>query len=209
MLKGKNGDTYWPSQPKIQNQIKTKTTRQNGATRCVLTYRNGCKSSEENRVDDRVPEHRDSHACSSHGLSLEPTRSADLGKHSVYTHLPKDRNCEICQRTKITRAPMQKTQWRSRTSSCKFWWLDNSRSQGPKRQLRISKQSSTCSRGAGLSHSMDPGISVRNKNFSGNTKELAKVLGAEKETKSRSHFLSEWILASRSLEDIPPVHQME
>ena len=58
-------------------------------------------------MDDRVPEHRDSHASSSHGSSSEPTfaRSADLGKHSVYTHFPKDRNCEICQRTKITRAP--------------------------------------------------------------------------------------------------------
>ena len=35
----------------------------------------------ENLVDDRVPEHRDSHASSSHGSSLEstPTRSADLG----------------------------------------------------------------------------------------------------------------------------------
>ena len=28
---------------------------------------------------------------------------------------------------------------------------------------------------------MDPVVSVRNKNFSGNTKELAKVLGAEQE----------------------------
>ena len=28
-----------------------------------------------------------------------------MGRHSVYTHFPKDRNCEICQRTKITRAP--------------------------------------------------------------------------------------------------------
>ena len=39
----------------------------------------------ENLVDDRVPEHIDSHASSSHGLSLEPTctRSADLGEHSV------------------------------------------------------------------------------------------------------------------------------
>ena len=39
----------------------------------------------ENLVDDRVPEHRDSHASSSHELSLEPTskRSEDLGKHSV------------------------------------------------------------------------------------------------------------------------------
>ena len=61
----------------------------------------------ENLVDDRVPERRDSHASSCHEPSLEPTltRSVDLGKHSVYTHFPRDRNCEICQRTKITRAP--------------------------------------------------------------------------------------------------------
>ena len=62
----------------------------------------------ENLVDDRVPERRDSHASSSHGLSFEPARSADLGKHSVCTHFPKDRNCEICQRTKITRAPCRR-----------------------------------------------------------------------------------------------------
>ena len=64
----------------------------------------------ENLVNDRVPEHRDSHARSSHEPSLEPmpTRSVDLGKHSVKTHFPKDRNCEICQRTKITRAPCRR-----------------------------------------------------------------------------------------------------
>ena len=51
-----------------------------------------------------------SHASSSHEVSLEPTctRSVDLGKHSVYTHFPKDRNCEICKRTKITRAPCRR-----------------------------------------------------------------------------------------------------
>ena len=38
----------------------------------------------------------------------ESTRSADLGRHSVYTHFPKDRTCEICQRTKITRAPCRR-----------------------------------------------------------------------------------------------------
>ena len=39
----------------------------------------------ENLVDERVPEHRDSHASSSQEVSLEPTskRSEDLGKHSV------------------------------------------------------------------------------------------------------------------------------
>ena len=48
-------------------------------------------------MDDRVPERRDSHASSSHEVSLEPAskRSEGLGEHSVYTHFPKDRNCEI------------------------------------------------------------------------------------------------------------------
>ena len=59
-------------------------------------------------MDDRAPERRDSDASSSHGLSLEPVRSADLGKHSVYIHFPKDRYCEICRRTKITRAPCRR-----------------------------------------------------------------------------------------------------
>ena len=59
-------------------------------------------------MDERVPERSDSHANSCHGLSFEPTRSADLGKHGVETHFPKDRNCEICQRTKITRVPCRR-----------------------------------------------------------------------------------------------------
>ena len=43
-------------------------------------------------MDDDVPEHRDSHA------RLEDWVST----------VPKDRNCEICQRTKITRAPCRR-----------------------------------------------------------------------------------------------------
>ena len=30
------------------------------------------------------------------------------GKHSVFTHIPKDPNCEICPKTKITRAPCRR-----------------------------------------------------------------------------------------------------
>ena len=61
-------------------------------------------------VDGEIPEHGDSHASSSHEVSLEPTpkRREDLGKHSVDTHFPNDRNCEICQRTKITRSPCRR-----------------------------------------------------------------------------------------------------
>ena len=64
----------------------------------------------ENLVDDEIPVHGDSHASSCREASLQPLfkRREDLGKHSVYTHFPKDRNCEICERTKITRTPCRK-----------------------------------------------------------------------------------------------------
>ena len=69
-------------------------------------------------MDDEIPLQGGTHASSSHEVSLEPTskRREDSGKHSVYTHFPKDRNWEICQRTKITKGTVQKTQWWSRTS---------------------------------------------------------------------------------------------
>ena len=64
----------------------------------------------ENLVDDEIPLQGDSHASSSHETSLEPIymRREELGKHNVHTHFPEDRNCEICKRTKITRAPCRR-----------------------------------------------------------------------------------------------------
>ena len=61
-------------------------------------------------MDDEIPSQGGSHARSSHEASSEPTtkRREDLGKHNMYTHFPKDRNCEICKRTKITRAPCRR-----------------------------------------------------------------------------------------------------
>ena len=61
-------------------------------------------------MDDEIPLQGGSHASSSHEASLEPTtkRREDLGKHNVHTHFRKDRNCEICKRTKITRAPCRR-----------------------------------------------------------------------------------------------------
>ena len=61
-------------------------------------------------MDDEIQLQGGSHASSSHEASLEPTtkRREDLGKHNVHTHFPKDRNCEICKRTKITRAPCRR-----------------------------------------------------------------------------------------------------
>ena len=62
---------------------------------------------KENLVDDSVPEHRDV-PTPSHELSSEPRAKVVSGKHSIFTHFPKDRNCDICLRTKITRAPCRK-----------------------------------------------------------------------------------------------------
>ena len=116
----------------------------------------------ENLVDDEIPLQGGSHASSSHEASLEPIakRREDLGKHNVHSHFPKDRNCEICKRTKITRAPCRR---------------------------RKGEQSSIRSRGTGSSYSMDPGVSVQKQNFTRNPEKLAKVPGAREETKSDLH----------------------
>ena len=58
-------------------------------------------------VAESVPEHRD--ACnSSHELLLEPRGKVVSGRHSIFAHFPKDRNCDICLRTKIARASCRK-----------------------------------------------------------------------------------------------------
>ena len=38
-------------------------------------------------------------------LHQEFSRKVVSGRHGVFTHFPKDRNCEGCERTRITRAP--------------------------------------------------------------------------------------------------------
>ena len=130
----------------------------------------------ENLVDDRVLEHRDSHASSSHEPYLEPT--VDLGKHSVETHFPEDRNCEICQRTKITSAPCRRRNGGAVLRAENFGDLITA----DHKVLSESCESRNNHRHAivvqDLSIQWIQVISVQNKNFSGNTKELAKVLGA-------------------------------
>ena len=104
------GDPLLPKPTKNPKPNKKKTT---------IERENPCGDSEipewlqefrENLVDDEIPLQGGSHASSSHELSLEPTsnRSENLCKHSVYTHSPKDRNCEICEGTKITRVPCRR-----------------------------------------------------------------------------------------------------
>ena len=174
-----------------EEQLLTKPTKnpkpnknedhvKNGETCVTPTYRNGCKNSEKTLWMTGVPEHRDSYASSSHEPSLEPkpARSADLGKHSVYTHFPKERHCEICRRTKITRAPCRRRSGGAVLRAEFFGDLITA----DHKVLSESCESRNNHRYAivvGLGHPMDPVVSVQNKNFSRNTKELAKVLGAK------------------------------
>ena len=102
----KHQKSCYMNQPKSQNQMKLDHEQVRGSPYSDIPE--WLQEFRENLVDERVPEHRDSHASSSHEPSFEPMRSVDLGKHSVYTHFPKDRNCEICQRTKISRAPCRR-----------------------------------------------------------------------------------------------------
>ena len=44
---------------------------------------------------------------SNDSVSEGPAKVA-LRKHSVYTHFPKDSNCEVCLRTRITRTPFRR-----------------------------------------------------------------------------------------------------
>ena len=92
------------------NQIPKETTIERGNLCDDPEIPEWLQEFRENLVDDEIPFQGGSHASSSHEASLEPTtkRREDLGKHNVKTHFPKDRNCEICKRTKITRAPCRR-----------------------------------------------------------------------------------------------------
>ena len=138
-------------------------------------------------MDDEIPVHGDSHGSSSHEASLEPTfkRREDLGQHSVYTHFPKDRNCEICQRTKMTRAPCRRRNGGAVTRAENFGDLitadhkvlsDNCESRNNHRHAVVVQDLA-----------MDPGVSVQNKNFTRNSQKLAKVPGAREEAKRHLH----------------------
>ena len=98
-----------PKPIKTKNQKKKESKKERSESLCseILEW---LQEFRENLVDDEIPVHGDSHASSSHEVSLEPIfkRCEELGKHSVKTHFPKDRNCEICKRTRITRAPCRR-----------------------------------------------------------------------------------------------------
>ena len=133
----------------------------------------------ENLVDDEIPLQGGSHASSSHEASLEPTtkRREDLGKHNVHTHFPKDRNCEICKRTKITRAPCRRRNGEAVPRADKFGDLTTADHKVPSEGCESRNNHRYAVVVQDFCHPMDPVESVQNQNFTRNPEKLAKVPG--------------------------------
>ena len=140
-------------------------------------------------VDDEIPLQGGSHASSSHEVSLEPTtkRREDLGKHNVHTHFPKDRNCEICKRTKITRAPCRRRNSGEVPRAVNFGDLitadhkvlsDNCESRNNHRYAVVVQD---------LATQWIQAYPCKNKDFTRNPEKLAKVPGTREETESHLH----------------------
>ena len=140
-------------------------------------------------MDDEIPSQGGSHASSSHEASLEPIakRREDLGKHNVHTHFPKDRNCEICKRTKITRAPCRRRKGEAVPRADNFGDLitadhkvlsDNCESRNNHRYAVVVQDLAT--------HWIQA-YPCKKQNFTRTPEKLAKVPGAREETKSHLH----------------------
>ena len=119
-----------PKPAKNKTQIKMKETKTYSVIYCLSCW-TGLQEFRENLVDESSPlepqgdpslGHRDT-SSSSHELPMEsrPKVETGWGKHCVYTHFPKDPNCDICLKTKITRGVLPKTCWYIRTQSGTFW----------------------------------------------------------------------------------------
>ena len=87
-------------QQKQTNQIKMQTTKEYGETRCVICQ-NGKTSCQQILWTKEFP-HKDAPASSSRESASEPLRKVVSGKHSIYTYFQRDRDFDICMKTKMT-----------------------------------------------------------------------------------------------------------
>ena len=109
----------------------------------------------ENLEDEEVP----TLASTSHDSDSERPTTVAARKRSIYTHFPKDKHCEVCKRTKITRAPCRK-----RTGHKVLNAGSESR-----HNHRYSN------RGTRFSYSMDSVVPVQNKNFIRRRKRIYEI----------------------------------
>ena len=89
-----------------------------------------------------------------------PTKVASR-KHSIYTHLPEDRNCEVCLRTKMTRASTRRRTGEAARPADKFGDLITADHKVLNEGGESRNKSPVCSRGTRCGYSMDTILSIR------------------------------------------------
>ena len=89
----------WRNLHTTQNQNKNGADKETAGDR-LRDLPEWLEDFTENLRDTEVP----ASANISHDSDSERRVKEASRKHSIYTHFPKDRNCEVCKRTKITRA---------------------------------------------------------------------------------------------------------
>ena len=128
-------------------------------------------------------------SSSSHELPMESRAKVELGsgKRSVFSHFPKDPNCDFCLKTKTTRASCRRRAGTVVPRAEHFGDLISADHKVLSEESESRIQSSIRCCGTRFGNTVDTIIPKYNKNFSGNTMELAKVLGADEETQSHLH----------------------
>ena len=152
----------------------------------------------ENLVDESVPlepwrspeQGSQDTSKSSHELPMEPRAKVEpgSGKHIVYTHFSKDPNCDICLKTRITRASCRRRAGTVMPRSEIFGDLITADHKVLSGRKWITWKSSICRGDTRFGNSVVTILPMLNKNFPANPEELTKVLGADVETKSHVHW---------------------
>ena len=125
----------------------------------------------ENLVDDEIPLQGSSHASSSHEASLEPIymRREELGVNTIIILIfPKTEIARSASGPKLQELRAEERKGEAVPRADNFGDLITADHKVLSDNCESRKQSSLRSRGAGSSHSMDPGVSVQKQNFTRN-----------------------------------------
>ena len=96
--------------PEIQNQNRKRDDKKNSKDPLAdLPY--WLQDFKENHQETEL--HASAHSS--------PESDLEHPTHSIYTHFPEDRHCDVCFENQKDKGSLQKTHWRSSTSSRKVW----------------------------------------------------------------------------------------
>ena len=129
---------------------------------------------KENLIDTEFPASAHSSPDSD---SERPTKVVqNQGSIVVFPHFPKDPHCEVCLRTRMTRAPCRRRTGEALPRAEKFGWLDNGWSQSPQWGGSIKEQSPVRCRGSRSCHQWIQSYPCKTKTSQKTEKSLRKFL---------------------------------